>query len=104
MLIIVRGFIELPEESESEIDSMNHLEQVSFDNYTRAGDVAVMALCVVTVILLLTSYVSRTRAYRIFTNIIGSLFFAALVNIGYHCLLTANNPSTYTLIYVMRIL
>ena len=82
---------------------MNHMMDVTFDNYTRAGDVAVMALCVVVSILLMTSYVSRTRGFRIFIGIIGMLFFAALTNIGYHCLLLADNPRTYTLLYVMRI-
>ena len=37
---------------------MNQMMEVTFDNYTRAGDVAVMALCVVMGILLLTSYVT----------------------------------------------
>ena len=32
---------------------MNPLAQVNFDNYTRAGDAAVMALCVVVAILVL---------------------------------------------------
>ena len=82
---------------------MNHMMEVSFDNYTRGGDVAVMALCLVMGILLLTSYVSRTRAYRIFTNIIVMLFIAALVNIGFHCLLLAKRPQTYAVAYGMRI-
>ena len=83
---------------------MNQMMEVTFDNYTRAGDVAVMALCVVMGILLLTSYVTRTRAYRIFTNIIVMLFVAALINIGFHCLLLANNPRTFGIAYGMRIL
>ena len=83
---------------------MNQVAQVTLENYTYAGDVAVMALCIVTAILVLTSYVSRTRAYRIFTNIVVMLFAAALTNIGWHWLLTANNPATYGLIYGMRIL
>ena len=53
---------------------MNQMMEVTFDNYTRAGDVAVMALCVVMGILLLTPYVTRTRAYRIFTSITVMLF------------------------------
>ena len=82
---------------------MNHMMEVSFDNYTRGGDTAVMALCVVMGILLATSYVTRTRAFRIFTNIIIMLFVAALTNIGFHCLLLANKPGTYSLAYGMRI-
>ena len=57
---------------------MNRVSQISFDNYTPAGDVAVVAICLVMVILLLTSYVSRTRSFRIFANILVSLVIAAL--------------------------
>ena len=83
---------------------MNHMMEVSYDNYTRAGDVAVMALCVVVAVLLLSSYVSRTRSFRIFIGIVGLLFVAALTNIGYHCMLTADIPEAYTLTYGMGIL
>ena len=82
---------------------MDQVVPITVDHYTRGGDVAVMALCVVTAILLLTSYVSRTRSYRIFINIIVMIFAAAFVNIGGHCLLTADNPRTYALIYGMRV-
>ncbi|MBR0367373.1 MAG: EAL domain-containing protein [Clostridia bacterium] len=80
------------------------MSQVSFDNYTLSGDVAVIAICVVMVILLTTSYVSRTRSFRIFMSIVGQLVCAALINIGYHTLLVPHNPNLYPLIYAMRIL
>ena len=75
-----------------------------FDNYTFAGDVAVIATCVVIVILLTTSYVSRTRSFHIFMSIIVALVVAALINISYHALLMENNPAHYQLIYALRIL
>ena len=80
------------------------MSQVSFDNYTRSGDVAVIAICVVMIILLTTSYVSRTRSFRIFMSIIVQLVCAAMVNISYHTLLMAQNPIYHPLIYVQRIL
>ena len=80
------------------------MSPISFDNYTSAGDVAVIAICVVIVILLISSYVSRTRSFYIFMNIIVSLVIAAVVNILYHNLLAKNDPGTYTLVYLLRIL
>ena len=72
---------------------------VSFDNYTVTGDVGVIALCTVIVILLTTSFVARTRSFRIFLNIIGYLYFAASANIVYHVLIIerAMVPDTLTL-------
>ena len=55
--------------------------QVSFDNYTGAGDVAVISICIVMGILLLTSYVSRSGSFRVFISIIGMLAAAAAVNL-----------------------
>ena len=71
---------------------ISHTAQVSFDNYSPAGDLAVLAICLVMVILLLTSYVSRTRSLRIFLAIIFQLAAAAIINIIYHALLTLNDP------------
>ena len=83
---------------------MNQVTLANFDNYSPSGDVAVIAICVVIVILLLTSYVSRTRSFQIFMCIVGLLVAASAVNIGYHGLLMNNDPALYNLIYVMRIL
>ena len=82
---------------------MSHMSLISFDNYSPAGDVAVIALCLVMVILLLSSYISRTRSFRIFTNIIVCLVLASLVNILYHKLLLSYVPALRTQIYVARI-
>ena len=80
------------------------MTQPGFENYTRAGDVASIAVCLVIVILLTTSYVSRTRSFHIYMNIIFSIVAAALINIFYHELLTKNDPGLYTVIYIFRIL
>ena len=80
------------------------MSQLSFDNYTPAGDVAVIAVCLVMVILLMTSYVSRTRSFRIFMAIIGLLVVAAGVNILYHDILIRSDPGLSTLVYALRIL
>ncbi len=89
--------------SRRQVNSVDRLFQMGLE-YSRVSDIAVMALCIVMAVLLLTSYVSRTRSYRIFTWIIGLIFVTAFVNIGYHCLLDADNAKYLTMIHVMRLL
>ena len=80
------------------------MSPVSFDNYMRSGDVGTIAICVVIIILLMTSYVSRTHSLRIFMNIIVSIVLAALVNMVYHGLLARQEPGLYNLVYTLRVL
>lgn len=77
---------------------------VGFENYTIAGDVAVIATCLVMVILLTSSYVRRTRAFHIFMNIIVILVAAATVNMAFHTLLERGDPGLHGAVYAMRIL
>ncbi|MBQ7715502.1 MAG: EAL domain-containing protein [Clostridia bacterium] len=80
------------------------MAQASLDKYSVMGDVGVIALCVVIFILLTTSYVSRTRSFKIFMNIVASIVIAAAVNIVYHVMLAGGGPDLRTVIYVLRIL
>ena len=89
---------------EKAVEGMDQATLIGIDNYSPVGDIAVVAMCVVIVIMLLTTYVSRTRSYYIFLSIVGMLAAAAAVNVGYHDLLRIGNPDTYGLIYVLRIL
>ena len=75
----------------------------TFDNYTVAGDAAVIAICIVVSILLVTSYVSRIRSLWIFLTIVGQLVVAAGINIAYHVLLANAATASHTWIYVLRI-
>lgn len=77
--------------------------QSTFDNYNRVGDVGVIAICCVIFILLSSSYVSRSLAYRIFSALVGFLFIAAIMNIGYHDLLLLHDPAQNTWVYILRI-
>lgn len=76
----------------------------SFDNYILTGDVASIAVCCVIIILMLTSYISRTRSFRIFMTIVIQLIVASSVNIAYHQMLSWNDPGIYWLIYALRVL
>ena len=84
--------------------NMNHVIRTTFENYTRTGDFAVIAICTVMIILLFTSYVSRTKSFRIFSGIIAVLMIAAFVNIVYHEMVRLDNPDLFTLICILRIL
>lgn len=74
------------------------------DNYSRMGDVSVIAVTIVVFILLITSYVIRNKSYRIFAAIIGFIFLAALVNIAFHELVTREIPALRYLLYILRLL
>ena len=80
------------------------IPQTGFDNYILWGDVAVIAICVVILILLAASYVSRTSSLNIFLSIVGYIMIAALINIVYHGLLTERATGLYLAVYVLRLL
>lgn len=83
---------------------MRQLLYGGFDNYSMIGDLAVIAICFTVLLLLKTSYVSRTRSLGIFINIIVVLILAAIVNTVYHMLLIINDPKLFVLVYVFRML
>lgn len=76
----------------------------ALDKYSRMGDVGVLALCCLIFIMLACSYVKRGTSYRIFSAIIGTIFLAAICNVGYHELLRAYQPGYKYAIYTLRIL
>lgn len=83
---------------------MNHTIRTTFEQYNRTGDFVVIAICTVMIVLLFTSYVSRTKSFRIFSSIIAILILAALVSIIYHEVIRLDNPDLFTLICILRIL
>lgn len=76
----------------------------SIRSYSRMGDVGVIALCCTVFVLLLFSYINRTKSFRIFNAIIGFILLAAIVNIGYHELLRVYPVEYKYLIYALRCL
>ena len=72
-------------------------------SYTISGDIATIAICFVIGILLLTSYVNRTRSLGMFVNIMVSLVIAAVVNIIFHYLMEREDTATSSWIYVLRV-
>ena len=73
-----------------------------FDNFSPVGDIVVFSMCIVVVILVMTSYVTRNRNFAIFLNIIGFLFLASLFDILYHTSFMHVTDGDYTKVYVLR--
>ena len=45
-------------------------QYIYFDGYSPVADMVVIAVCIVMVVLVSTSYVTKTKAYKIFLNIL----------------------------------
>ena len=73
-----------------------------FDNYTPVGDVTVMAICLLIAVLVFTSYVKKTRSYKIFLNLLVYLFAAAFVNLLYHQIYSNVTNGDYRWVYILR--
>ena len=82
---------------------MPTLPQGSYENYTFTGDVIAVAICIVIGILINTSYVNRTKAFRIFQTIIVSTVIASVVNIIYHILINGFLSVSIAWIYILRV-
>lgn len=82
---------------------MSQLFQGGSENYSPIGDLAVIAICFTVLLLLKTSYVSRSRNLGIFINIIVVLVLAAVVNIVYNSLLIQKDPNLYVAVYILRL-
>ena len=76
----------------------------NFESYSRMGDVSVIGICIIIFVLLSTSYVKRTKAFRIFSAIVGLLFLAAIISVGYHELIDNNVQNVRGLLYSLRLI
>ena len=77
-------------------------------NYSRMGDVAVIAVCCVIFILIGASYIVREKSFRIFASIVGFIVLAAIANIGLRELLlrgdlVIGNRVVIGLLYMLRV-
>ena len=76
--------------------------QVYFDNYSPIGDITVMATCIFIVALVFTSYVKKSKSFKIFLNLIVYLFLAAATNVFYHKMYTGITDGNYRWVYILR--
>ena len=61
-------------------------QSISFSTYTPAADIVVMAICLVMLVLIFFSYVSRSRSFKLFQTMVGLVFFAAAADISFYFL------------------
>ncbi|MBO4864918.1 MAG: EAL domain-containing protein [Eubacterium sp.] len=80
------------------------INDLYFGNFSPVGDVVVFSMCIVVLILVMTSYVTRNRSFAIFLNIIGFLFLASLFDILFHAAYTHITDGDYTKVYLLRML
>ncbi len=78
-------------------------QQLYFDNYTPVGDILVMTICIVMLILVSVSYVTKTKNYSIFLTMISYLIFAAIANLAHHDWYTRIKDGNYAPVYALRI-
>ena len=57
---------------------------ITFSTYSPAADIVVMAVCLVMVILIYFSYVSRTRSFRLFLETVCLVFLSATIDILFY--------------------
>lgn len=77
-------------------------QSLYFDDFSPAADIVVMAACLVIFILASTSYVAKTKSFRIYVNIVVCLFLAALADVIQHNAYIHAVNGNYTLVYVFR--
>ena len=79
-------------------------QQLYFDNYTPVGDIIVIAICMVMIVLVSTSYVNKTTNFSLFLNMIFYLVSASMCDIIYHDWYVHITDGSYIGVYVMRII
>ena len=78
-------------------------QQLYFDNYNPTGDVIVVAICIVMLILVSVSYVTKTKNFSIFITMIAYLVFAAMADYAHHEWFTYISDGNYSPVYAIRI-
>ena len=59
-------------------------QQLYFDNYMPVGDILVLAACIVMIILLATSHITRTKNFLLFLNMIIYLAMRGMIQTGWY--------------------
>ena len=59
---------------------------ISFTTYSPAADIVVSSICLVMIVLVIASYISRTRSLRLFLVMVGLVLAAACTDISFYML------------------
>ncbi|MBO6113644.1 MAG: EAL domain-containing protein [Lachnospiraceae bacterium] len=79
-------------------------QQLYFDNYTPVGDIIVIAICMVMIVLVATSYVNKTKNFSLFLNMTIYLVSASMCDIIYHDWYAHITDGNYIGVYVTRVI
>ncbi len=79
-------------------------QQLYFDNYSPVGDIVVIAISMVMIVLVATSYVNKTKNFNLFLNMIFYLVAASMCDMIHHVLYTNVDDGNYTAVYVVRVI
>lgn len=71
-------------------------------DYSPVGDLTVISICIVMIILMLFSYIRRTKSFAVFLSVVGFIMLAAYSNIFFHVLAPTAGPERYPLLNVLR--
>ena len=61
-------------------------QYIHFSSYSPAADIVVAAICLVMMVLIYFSYISRTRGSRLFLTMVALVFVAACTDISFYAL------------------
>lgn len=81
---------------------MNATAVTYYQNYSPVGDIMVLATCIVFVILMRVAYISKSKNYKIFQNMIALLILAAVSGIVYHMALNSTDTIPHIVIYALH--
>ena len=79
---------------------MGHIDYVS--NYSPIGDLVVVSVCIVMLILMLFSYVSRTRSFKVFLGIIGLVVLSALTDVSFNMFAAMGRAELLPVVKILR--
>ena len=75
---------------------------VSIEGYFPAGDLTVISICYVMLVLMLCSYIRKSRSFRIFFSLVIFVMLAAYTNISFYALASRGDPRLNVYAHVLR--
>ena len=75
---------------------------IQMGDYSPVGDLVVVSVCWVMIVLMLFSYIRKSKSFRIFLALIGVLMVAALTDVTFHSLAASGKPALYGYAYALR--
>ncbi|MBR5349556.1 MAG: EAL domain-containing protein [Lachnospiraceae bacterium] len=77
---------------------------VYYDNYSPVGDLTVVAMCLVIAVLLMSSYVEKTRLSAVYIALVSYLGLGALIDVAQHSVYAQISNGDYFWVYALRVI